>query len=456
MNRIHRFVVLCVGVVLALASVRAADAAVGVKRVVSPGGIEAWLVEEHSVPVLALQFAFRGGSGLDPADKRGLAELAMDTLDEGAGDLDSQAFHTRVRQLGAQMSFSAGMDNITGGLFVLTARRDEAARLLNMALAQPRFDAAAVNRVKGQILADLSQAEENPRRVARETFMRAMFGDQAYAHRTEGTPEGIKAITPDDLHKFASARLTRDHLLVTAVGDINEKDLGALLDRTFGTLPTTGTPADLPDQTVSSDGRTVVVQKDIPQSTVVFGEQGLRRDDPDIYAGLVMNYVLGGGGFESRLTNEVRDKRGLAYYVGTSLVAYDKAGLIEGAVGSVNDKIAESLSIIRAQWVKMRDQGATAAEVKDAKSYLTGSYLTGIGSSSALAGTLLGYRLDNRPIDYLETRNARIEKVTVGDVNRVAKRLLNPDALVFVVVGQPKGVASTTPAPTPASAHPTP
>lgn len=436
-----------VAAALPLLAHESADAAVSVKRVVSPGGIEAWLVEDKSVPVLAVQFAFRGGSALDPKDKQGLAELTVDLLDEGAGNLDSQAFQGKVQDLGAQMSFSAGHDSIQGGVFMLKDRRDDVMGLLNMALTEPRFDNAAIARVKGQLYAMLSQAQESPRQIVREAFNKTMFGDHPYARRTEGTIDGLKGITRDDLKNLARSRFTRDHLLVTAVGDIDEQELGTLLDHTFGNLPAEGGPVDIPDATVNDHGQTIVIDKAIPQSTVQFGQKGIRRDDPDIYAALVMNYVLGGGGFSSRLTEEVRDKRGLAYSIGTSLVAYDHGGLIVGSVGTANDRVGESLDLIRAEWAKMRDKGITAAELKDAKSYLTGSYLTGIGSSSALAGTLLSYRLDKRPIDYMEGRNALIEKVTIADANRVAKRLLKPDQLVFVIVGQPKGVTATAAAP---------
>jgi zinc protease len=421
-----------------------ADAAVAVKRVVSPGGIEAWLVEDHTVPVLSLQFAFRGGAALDPKGKEGLAELVSDTLDEGAGDLDSQTFQGKIQDLGAQLSFSAGADNFQGGIFTLTARREDVTRLLNLALTAPRFDAEAVDRVKSQLLSQLSQSEENPRTIVRENFNRLMFGDHPYARRTIGTVDSVKALTQADLKGFVAQRFTRDHLYVSVVGDIDDASLGKLLDATFGNLPATGTPADIPDAIINGQGQTLVIDKDIPQSTVSFGQVGIGKHDPDIYPGLVMNYILGGGGFSSRLTNEVRDKRGLAYSIGTGLGAYDHAAFLSGSVGTRNDSVAESIALIRTEWAKMRDKGVTAAEVKDAKSYLTGSFLTGIGSSSALAGILLSYKLDDRPIDYMETRNALIDKVTVADVNRVAKQLLNPDALIFVVVGEPKGVTSST------------
>jgi zinc protease len=420
------------------------DAAVAVKRVISPGGIEAWLVEDHTVPVFAMQFAFRGGAALDPKGKEGLANLTTALLDEGAGDMDSQTFQGKEQDLGLQMSFSAGADNFQGNLFVLSARRDEATHLLNMALSVPRFDADAIDRMKSQILTQLSQSEENPRRIVGENFNRLMFGDHPYARRTSGTIDGVKAVTQADLKAFVTQRFTRDHLYVAVVGDIDDAALGKLLDATFGNLPATGTSADIPDATINSRGQTLVIEKDIPQSTVNFGEAGIGKHDPDIYAGLVMNYILGGGGFSSRLTNEVRDKRGLAYSIGTGLGAYDHAAFLSGSVGTRNDSVAESIALIRSEWAKMRDKGVTAAEVKDAKSYLTGSYITGIGSSSALAGVLLSYRLDDRPIDYMETRNGLIDKVTVADVNRVAKRLLDPDALIFVVVGEPKGVTSST------------
>ena len=414
--------------------------AVDVQKVVSPGGIEAWLVEDRSNPIISMSFALRGGSAVDPAEKSGLAEMVCNLLDEGAGDLGSRAFHEKLDDLAISLGFSAGEDAIYGHLKTLTENRETAFDLLRLSLTRPRFDATAVERVRAQSLAELSQQEQDPDAIAGRAFSRMMFPDHPYGRPSDGREDTVKTITAVDLKDWVAAHLGRDQLTVAVVGDIRPEVLGMALDQVFAGLPARAAPVAVPEVTPDAHGQRDVIRRQIPQSVVQFGSAGLKRDDLDWYAAYVMNYILGGGGFSSRLLTEVRVKRGLAYSVYSYLRPYDHGGLIFGGVASRNDRVAESLRLIGEEWRRMAEKGVTAAELANAKTYLNGSFPLQLDSTSSIARLLVTIQMDNLGIDYLQRRERLINAVTLDDVRRVAKRLLDAEHLAAVVVGDPKGM----------------
>jgi zinc protease len=424
-------------------SLAAQPAAVTVERVVSPGGIEAWLVADSTVPVISLNLAFRGGAALDPAGKEGLAEMVSALLDEGAGELDSQAFQRRLSDLAITLRFEAGLDNFGGTLRTLSENRDAAFELLRLAVSEPRFDQEPVERIRSQLLTILARSADDPDAIAARTWYRAVFPDHPYGRPVGGTQESVKAIARDDLAAFVAARLARANLMIGVAGDITGEDLARLLDKTFGGLPERAAPAAVSETGAQARGDVIVVDRDIPQSVVVFGHGGVKRDDPDYYAAYVMNYIIGGGGFTSRLTQEVREKRGLAYSVYSYLQPLEHAGLVVGGVATANERLAESLEVIRAEWRRLAGAGVTGDELANAKLYLTGSFPLRLDNTRKIAGMLVAIQVARLGIDYLERRNSLIEAVTLGDIRRVAKRLIDPDALTFVVVGRPAGVTAT-------------
>ncbi len=425
--------------------------AVEVQRVVSPGGIEAWLVADHTNPIIALELSFRGGAALDPADKGGLADMVASTIDEGAGDLDSQTFQGELDNLSISLKFDAGQDSFSGSLETLTDNRDRAFELLRLALTQPRFDQEPVERIRSQIIARLSRESEDPDYIASRVLRRMMYGDHPYARPTRGTEASISRITADDMRSFVQQRFGRDQMFVGVVGDITPDQLAKALDQTFGALPAKAAPFTVPQATVANGGETVVIAKPIPQSVVAIGQEGIRRDDPDYYAAYVVNYILGGGGFSSRLVEEVREKRGLAYSVYSYLAPFDYGSMIYGGTATQNARVGESLDLIRQEWRRMADNGPSAEELDAAKRYLTGSFPLRFSSSDNIAGMLVGMQMEDLGIDYLEKRNSYIEAVTLDDAKRVAKRLYKPDALTVVVVGAPEGVTPTREAPSDAT-----
>jgi zinc protease len=417
--------------------------AVTIERVKSPGGIEAWLVRDKAVPLIAMSFTWRGGAALDPDGKEGLAEMAAGTMDEGAGELDAAAFKRALEDISASLGFSVGRDNTRGSLRTLSANRDRAFELLTLAINKPRFDADSVERVRAQMIAGLRGEEQRPGSIADTLWWKTAFPNHPYGRRPGGTAASIAALAREDLQRWLGMRLARANLLVGVVGDIEPVEFGRRLDQVFGGLPPEPAAGEVPEALPVPEGRLLVVNRPIPQAVVAFGEAGLKRADPDYYVATVMNYILGGGGFASRLTDEVRDKRGLAYSVYSHLSPMDRAGLIMGGVATQNARVKESLDVIRAEWARMAEGGATDEEIANAKTYINGSFPLQLDSSNRIAEMLVAIQLDRLGIDYIERRPSLINAVTAEDIRRVARRLLKPESLITVVVGDPANVTPT-------------
>lgn len=417
--------------------------AIEIERVISEGGIEAWLVEDHSLPIISFQFLFSGGAATDPRSRAGLANMVSGLLDEGAGELDSQSFQRRLSDESISLSFSASRDNFAGSLKTLTRNRDEAFDLLRIALTEPRFDPDAVTRIRAQILAGIASRTNDPDRIAQQTFWEAIFPGHPYAQPVEGTAESVAAITEDDLRTFVTRRLARNELIVGVVGDMTADELKILLDKTFGALPERSEAFTIPKVEPAAGGEVIVVQAENPQSRILFGQKGLYRDDPDYYAALVLNHILGGGSFTSRLYDEIREKRGLAYSVYSYLLPLDSAALWLGGAGTENAAVSVSVELVKNQWANLRAFGVSQDELDKAKANLVGSFGLRFDSSSAIAGMLVAVQRRDLGIEFLNERNDLIARVTLDDVNRVAARLLDPDALTVVVVGNPANITAT-------------
>lgn len=416
-------------------------AEIDITEVTSPGGINAWLVQEETIPFVALELRFKGGASLDLPGKRGATNLMTGLLEEGAGDLDSRVFAERVESLAASFDFDIGDDAVSVSARFLTENQDEALALLRDALIQPRFDQEAIDRVKAQVVSVVRRDAQDPDNIVGVAFDKMLFGDHPYGSSIEGTEESIAALTRDDLIAAHKGALARDRVYVGAAGDISPEELEGLLDTLLGELPATGTP-QAADVEVSTEAGVTVVPFDVPQSVALFGHEGISRDDPDFFSAYVLNEILGGGGFEARLMEEVREKRGLTYGVYSYLVPKDNAALYLGRVSSANDRIAEAIQVIRDEWTKMAENGVTEEELATAKTYLTGAYPLRFDGNGPIANILVGMQMDDLPAEYVNTRNAQIEAITLEDIKRVAARILKPEALHFVVVGQPEGLDS--------------
>lgn len=417
-------------------------AEVEIKEVTSPAGITAWLVEDHSIPFTALELRFRGGTSLDAPGKRGSVYLMTALLEEGAADLDSRAYARALESLAASFDFDADDDSVAISARFLTENRDQAAALLRDTLHAPRFDPDAIERVRAQVVSGLLSDAKDPNDIAGSAFSELAFGTHPYGSDGKGTVESVTALTRDDILAAKDAVFARDRLYVGAVGDITAEELGALVDQLLADLPETGAPIPGPAE-LGLDGGVTVIEFDTPQSVALFGQRGIAQEDDDFFAAYVLNQILGGGSFESRLMTEVREKRGLTYGVYSYLVPKDLAAIYMGSVSSANDRIAEAIAVIRGEWARIAREGVTQEELDAAKTYLTGAYPLRFDGNSQIANIMVGMQMDDLPIDYIATRNARVEAVTLADVNRVAAELLDPEGLRFVVVGKPVGLEPT-------------
>ena len=421
-----------------------ARAEVDIQEVTSPGGITAWLVEEPSIPFVALEIRFRGGASLDAPGKRGAINLMTGLLEEGAGEMDARAFSRATEALATNLSFDVSDDALSVSARFLTENLAPSIDLLRAALQEPRFDEDAIERVRGQVISNIQSNQKDPNKIAQQTFDRIAFGDHPYGSSLNGTLESVAGLTRDDLLAAHRAVLARDRIIVGAVGDITPEELGQMLDKLLGGLPAEGAPMP-PRAEVDIPSGTTVVDFATPQSVALFGQPGLAQDDPDWFTATVLNHVLGGGGFESRLMTEVREKRGLTYGVYSYLAPRDLAETYLGSVSSSNDRIAEAIEVIRAEWAKAAAEGITQEELDAAKTYITGAYPLRFDGNSPIANILVGMQMLGLPTDYIATRNDKVEAVTLDDVKRVAAELLDPENLHFVVVGQPEGLEASTP-----------
>lgn len=430
---------LIIAAALWLAACLPAFATIDIQEVKTPAGFTAWLVEEPSIPFVSLQIVFRGGTSIDPEGARGATYLMTGLIEEGAGDLDARGFANARDDLAASFGFDASDDAVSVSAQFLSETTDQAVALLETALARPRFDQDAVDRVREQVLSGLRSNAEDPDEIASNAFAAQVFGDHPYGSPGEGTIDSVTALTRDDIVAAHRSALARDRVYVAAAGDITPEKLAEVIDRLMAELPETGAPLP-PDVTPAFDGGTSVVPYNTPQSAILFGQPGLPRHDDDYFAAYVLNEILGGSGFGARLMSEVREKRGLTYGIYSYLANKDHADLLVGRAATANARAGETIAVVRDEWARMAAEGPTQAELDKAKTYLIGAYPLRFDSNDSIAEILVGMQLDGLTPEYVETRNDKVAAVTLADAKRVAAELIQPDKLTFVVVGQPEGL----------------
>jgi zinc protease len=320
----------------------------------------------------------------------------------------------------------------------LSENANEAFHLLGLALTKPRFDADAIARVRAQIVAALQQEDEDPPNVASKGFSGTFFGDHPYGHPINGTLASVAHINRTDIRTFQRTHWVRNGLRIAISGDADPKTLKMLIGSAFGQLAEKWPP---PVPSVEHDGAPGlhVMPMPVPQPTAIFGLPGILRSDRDFIPAYVANYVLGGGGFSSRLMREVREKRGLTYGISTSLDTLRKAGLFAGQVATRGGAMRQTIDVVRTTMKDFSENGATDKELADAKTYITGSFPLSLSSNVGIANQLGAFQRVGLPIDYISKRNALINAVTLDDVKRVAKRLFSPEKLTIVIGGSLQG-----------------
>ena len=419
--------------------------AVEVQEVTSPGGIKALLVEDYTVPLVSLAFSFKGGASQDAPGKEGTAKLLTTMLDEGAGDIGSEEFLARLEELGVQYRFSAGLDTFSGSAFTLRSNLDETFDLIGTALAEPRFDAEPLSRMKTAALVALKRKEAEPGELAGEAFRKAVFGQHPYGRPDDGTTETVSSITREDLVDYHRRNFAQSNLTVGVVGAISAQELGPKLDELFGALPKKAELRDVPEASIDT-GESVHVELDVPQTSITVALPGLKREDPDFFAAYLVNHILGGGSFNSRLYEEVREKRGLAYSVYSYLATRDHAGYFGAGSATRADRASETLEIIKREIKRMAEEGPTQAELEAAKKFIKGTYaISNLDTSRKIASVLVAIQEGDLGLDYIDKRQDLIDAVTIEDARRVAGGLLAAEPTV-ITVGRPLAANDNTPA----------
>ncbi len=415
-----------------------------IKDVKSASGIKAWLVEDHSMPIIAINFAFKdAGTKNDPADKQGLIRMLSNTMDEGAGDLDSEAFQKALRNNSISLSFSAGRDHFNGRLKTLTQNKEIAFTLLKTALTNPRFDEDPVNRMRASNKSRIKSSLSKPKWIAERIQNNKIFKGHPYAQNSGGTLTSLDAITPEDL-RAAHKTLNKDSLIIGITGDITEKETRVLLDDLFNAMPQSALPKPhAKKHALQNFGKTYLYKMDTPQTVIEISQKGISRSDDAYHATQVMNFILGQSGFGSRLMEEIREKRGLTYGIYSYFREYEDANALHISTSTKNKNVPEMLSLINTEWNKMTKQDVSAPELKDAKSYLVGSLPLSLTSTDDIAGMLLSLQLDSLPKNYLDIRQETIKSVTQQDIRAAAQKLLDKKSFTTILVGQPKNIENT-------------
>jgi zinc protease len=411
--------------------------AADIREIRSPGGISAWLVEERSLPIVAIRFAFDGGSAQEAAGKEGTAGLLAAMLDQGAGELSAAEYQKQIERLSVRLAFDSDRDSFFGNFETLTKNLGKATELLHLAITKPMLAPGILERTRAQLMARAGFEAGDNNKLANAQWMAQSFAGHTYSRAISGTPDSLKVIARDDLEDFRRRIMARARLRVAAVGDIDATTLGRVLDEIFDGLPTEPQLTPVPDVQPKGVPKPTVVDVEGPQSVTIFGRRGIDRTDPDYFPGLVLAQLLGGGSSDARLVREVREKRGLTYWIYTLLYNFKHSSMLIGGFASPNKDVATSLELVRAEFKALAEQGPTQEEVEAAKSYLIGSFVLSLDSNAKIAEQMLRAELQGLGPDFVDQRKAQLAKVTRADVARVARSLLSTDDLSVAIAGQP-------------------
>ena len=407
-----------------------------VQVVTSPGGITAWLVSESFVPMISMEWTWQGGASVEPPEMRGIGWVLAYMMNEGAGDMDTSAYGARMEDLNMKFACGVWADWTNCGMTTLKETADESFDMVRLAFSDLRFDDEPFGRAKREMIVGLQDDETNPKAVASKAMNAALISGHPYA--TVATEATVSAIQKADARKLMAQLMTKDRLKVVVVGDITAEELKPKLDEVFGSLPATSVLPVVPDaQARPPLAEPVVKELPQPQTLILFSGPGVRREDPDFYAAYVLNYILGGGAFSSRLTDEIREKRGLTYGIGTGLSIQPHFWRWTGSSSTMNDKADEVVTLIRENIARLGREGPTTDELADAKAFITGAFPLAFDSNTKIAQNLIGFLQDGMPADYVERRNSYFQAVTLDDVKRVAATYMKPENFTFVMVGKP-------------------
>lgn len=420
--------------IFALVCAGMAQAGVSIEHWQTQEGTRVYFVHSPSLPILDVQVDFAAGSMFDPQGKAGVSDLTYSLLDLGAGDLDETDIANQLADVGAQLGGSSDMDRTSVSLRTLSQpeKREAALALLIKVLGQPRFEASIFQREQTRAIAGLKDSLTRPDVLASRAFWQTLYPDHPYG--VQNTTESLSAIRVEDLKQFWSRYYNYSNGIVTIVGDVSRAEAEVIAQRIVAVLPA-GEPAVLPPAPVAGEGKTVNIPHSAAQSHIYLGMPSVARGDPDIFPLVVGNYVLGGGGFVSRLMEEVREKRGFAYSVYSYFAPMKQYGPFQIGLQTKQAQAGEALKVVHQVLQGFLDKGVTESELVAAKANLVGSFPLRLDSNSKIMAHVAMMGFYGLPMDYLDTYQARIQAVTAEDIRRAFAKHVRPEGLATVVVG---------------------
>ena len=438
-----RFIVFLLAVFMSMPALSLSVQAADIQEFTTPKGIKVWLVESPSLPIISAQVSFAGGSAYDTVDKLGLAQFSAGLLDEGAGDMDASAFALAMEEKG--IGLGAGVDtlNFKVNLKTLAEHKQSAFDLLGLMLTKPQLTKDSAERVRAAQLSGIKRGQEKPDYVASRKLSELVFGNHPYARPSAGELWTVENLTARDARRFLNTTLTRNNMQVSVVGQTTPADIAPLIDKALGDLPKGKARQAIPAPTEQAAAK-MHIPRDVPQSTLRLGHLGNERTDELYFPTLLMNHILGGGGFSSRLVEEVREKRGLSYSVYSYFSPLPGKGAFILGAQTEHENTEQVIDLMKAEMVKLQQQEVDDKTYQDAMDYMLGSFPLRLDSNSKILGYLDFMQTENLGIDYLDNWQERMEAVTKADIQAAAKKFLKPDDLKVIIVGQRKPQKQTS------------
>lgn len=413
---------------------RTGSVASRVQMVRSPGGIEAWLLEDHGLPLVTVMVGFRGGAALDQDGKSGTARMMGGLLTQGAGSLNGKAFQQALAEDSVDIALSIERDRLVASVVTLADKASEAFGLLGSALREPHFAPEEIDRRRGAYCAHLLGQQNQPPHVAGMAFWKRGFRGHPYARPVGGRLGDLDAITRKDIVALHGELVTQARLRIAVVGAIDATALAALLDDTLGTLPA-GTPDPIEPTALQGIGEEISFIVPNPQTEIYLGRPGIGIHDPDFPAAILVNHCLGGHPITSRLAQDLRETRGLCYVVGSILDIAEGASSLVITTQTPNAQAREVIRLVRSQMTRLAQDGLDEREIDAARSFLIGSQAMEMETSRATAAMLLSMQFNGRSLSWLDERRGRLESITPRDVARTIERIVGDSALLVSTAG---------------------
>jgi zinc protease len=406
----------------------------------SASGAKVLFVENHDIPMLDVSVGIPAGSSFDAADQSGVASLTHHLLDLGAEGLSEDDISRGIADIGAQ--FGGGFDQDRASISLRTlssaAERDKALDIMARVLQRPLFPEAILAREKTRVIASLKEAETKPESIADKAFQKAVYDGHPYALPVSGDAASVGKITVRDLSSFYRSHYRADGAIVAIMGDVTRAEAETIAQQLTDKLPLSGAPSALPNVALQIPASEQRIIHPASQSHILVGAPGMARDDPDYFPLYVGNYILGGGGFVSRLMHEVREKRGLAYSVYSYFIPLKQPGAFQLGLQTKKEQADEALQLVRNTLAEFVAKGPTEKELVAAKLNIIGGFPLRIDSNRKILDYLSIIGFYNLPLTYLDDFTRKVEQVNVAQVREAFARHINPQAMATVIVGAPE------------------